>query len=319
MKNRFYNAILVSTLVTSLVSCGGSKTIAVKTIYSSSSPQVSASATELTRITDDFVPEFQPQISPDGLKMIYAIRDDAKTVNQFSIRLKTDILAPGFNPLIDKSDSPSWIDDEEFLFSYQASKRIIARSKINQLGIKYLGQGNYGDFDTSPQMISNKAKVVINTKISGEHNIALLNPDGSGLTIIEKGSYPKWHPSKNVLLFYALSGDKYQLFELNLDTNQKTQITSGTSNSFEGNYSPNGEYITFISDRDNEREHVFIMDRNGQSITQLTSGDSDETHPFWGSDNFIYFSSNAGAKKPDGAEQTTKWKYADIWRAKPIL
>ncbi len=34
-------------------------------------------------------------------------------------------------------------------------------------------------------------------------------------------------------------------------------------------------------------------------MTQITSGDSNETQPFWGVDGNIYFASTAGARQPE--------------------
>ena len=47
-----------------------------------SGPQVTASAKELVRITDDVVPEFQPCLSPDGKKLLYV--DDYISFSQIA-------------------------------------------------------------------------------------------------------------------------------------------------------------------------------------------------------------------------------------------
>jgi len=89
------------------------------------------------------------------------------------------------------------------------------------------------------------------------------------------------------------------------------------------------------------------MKANGTSLTQLTSGSSNEAQPFWGIDGYIYFASTAGARRPDGStggkkklslgqkirnkvkgneDQTEdktlaafSYPYSDIWRVKPII
>lgn len=338
--------ILILTVV-SIYSCGSTK----KLTTNLSGPQVTASAKELVRITDDVVAEFQPSLSSDGKQLLYVIRDDAQGENdKWSIRLKKDVMLPGFTPLIGKkTGAPSWInDDGDFIFTYYASNPVIATSNINRLGITYVGQNAYGDFDNNAEVSPDGKEVVLTTSLQGSRSICIVNRDGSSFTVLSEGIEPEWHPNGNIILYSKLSGDFYQLFELNLDTYQSTQITTGESNSYNGTYSPDGNRIAFISSKDDKFGHLFVMKRNGQSVTQLTSGESNEVQPFWGTDGFIYFASTAGAKKA-GAKKTgekkaekKKWNllesllsdknnslnrelistsflYSDIWRVRPLI
>lgn len=308
-----------------------------------SGPQVTASAKELVRITDDVVAEFQPSLSEDGKQLLYVIRDDAQGTNdKWSIRLKKDVMLPGFTPLIGKkTGAPSWINDSgDFIFTYYASSPVIATSNINRLGITYVGQNAYGNSDNNAKVSPNGEKVVLTTTLQGSRSICIVNRDGSSFTVLSEGIKPVWHPKEKIILYSKLSGDFYQLFELNLDTYQSTQITTGEAHSYDGIYSPDGKHITYVSSKDDNFGHLFVMKRNGQSVTQLTSGESNETQPYWGTDGFIYFSSTAGAKRPDKAKALSRWAnvgslavrnnldreelstsflYADIWRIKPLI
>jgi len=334
MKKIYY--FLTSML---LVSCGSTKNLSTQL----SGPQVTSSAKELVRITDDVVAEFQPSLSKDGKQLLYVIRDDAQGQNdKWSLRLKKDVMLPGFTPLIGKkTGAPSWINDKgDFIFTYYASNPVIATSNINRLGITYVGQNAYGDYDNNAQVSPNGEKVVLTTSLQGGRSICIVNRDGSSFTVLSEGIEPEWHPNGKIILYSKLSGDFYQLFELNLETYQSTQITTGESNSYNGTYSPNAERIAFISSKDDKYGHLFTMKRNGQSVTQITSGDSNEVQPFWGTDGFIYFASTAGAKKPEKEKKkwslldqllenknnslnreliSTSFLYSDIWRVKPIL
>ncbi|RNC86752.1 MAG: hypothetical protein ED556_04850 [Winogradskyella sp.] len=332
-------AIKLLLLAGLLTACGTTKDVSIKL----SGPQVTASAKELVRITDDVVAEFQPSLSSDGKQLLYVIRDDAQgDNNKWSIRLKKDVMLPGFTPLIGKkTGAPSWVNNSgDFIFTYYASNPVIATSNINRLGITYVGQNAYGDFDNNAQVSPDGQKVVLTTSLQGARSICIVNKDGSSFTVLSEGIEPEWHPNGDIILYSKLSGDYYQLFELNLDTYQSTQITTGESNSYNGTYSPDGNHISFISSKDDNYGHLFVMKRNGQSITQLTSGDSNEVQPFWGTDGFIYFASTAGAKRPEKAKKkwsilesllsdknnslnreliSTSFLYSDIWRVKPLI
>lgn len=320
-------------------SCGASKTSEVVKL---SSPQVTASAKELVRITDDVVPEFQPSLSPDGKKLLYVIRDDANSgYAKWSIRLKNDVMLPGFTPLIgNKTDRPSWTDNENFIFTYYASKPTIAVTSVNKLGLTYIGQNAYGDFDADASISPDNKKIVLTTTLQGTRNICLVNKDGSSFTVLSEGISPKWNPKGDKLLYTKLSGDFFQLFELDLKSFQSTQITTGEQNSTNGAYSPSGKHIVYIGTKD-KFSHLFVMKVNGTSLTQITSGDSNETQPFWGVDGNIYFSSTAGARQPDKVNKVNKigntlfsrvasniinqeqsaysYPYTDIWRVKPLI
>lgn len=330
--------IIVSSVVVALIltSCATSSPTPVKL----SGPQVTASAKELVRITDDIVAEFQPSLSPNGKKLLYVIRDDANdNFNKWSIRLKNDVMLPGFTPLIgNKTDRPSWIDNENFIFTYYASKPTIAVTSINKLGLTYIGQNAYGDFDADASVSPDGKKIVLTTTLQDTRNICLVNRDGSSFTVLSEGINPKWSPKGDKLLYTKLSGDFYQLFELDLKSFQSTQITTGEQHSTNGAYSPDGKHIVFIGTKD-KFSHLFVMKINGTSLTQITSGASNETQPFWGVDGNIYFSSTAGARQPEkvsnnkfasvfartsnnsvSQEQSAfSYPYTDIWRVQPLI
>lgn len=288
-----------------------------------SAPQVTSSAKELVRVTSDVVAEFQPQLSPNGKKLLYSIRDDAKYGSKrFSIRLKNDISTPGFTPLIgDGTDGASWANsNENFVFTYWATKPVIATSNIKRLGITYVGQNAFGDKDTYPRMSPNGKKIVLTTELQDSKSICLVNTDGSNFTVLSNGSAPSWSPDGKKIIYTKKSGEYYQLYVLDLDSYQSTQITTGEYNSIYGAYSPDGKHICFISSKDNTYEHLFVMDVKTRGVSQLTSGYSSETQPFWGTDGYIYFSSNAGARTPENTKINAKQLYyADIWRVKPLL
>ncbi len=330
--------VILSSVFTVLLlnSCSTSKTTGKL-----SGPQVTASAKELVRITDDIVAEFQPCLSPNGKKLLYVIRDDAnQNFNKWSIRLKNDVMLPGFTPLIgNKTDRPSWIDNENFIFTYYASKPTIAVTSVNKLGLTYIGQNAYGDFDADASFSPDGKKIVLTTTLQDTRNICLVNKDGSSFTVLSEGINPKWSPKGDKLLYTKLSGDFYQLFELDLKSFQSTQITTGEQHSTNGAYSPDGKHVVYIGTKD-KFSHIFVMKINGTSLTQITSGDSNETQPYWGVDGNIYFSSTAGARQPEKStnikmsnlfakvsvgnnvsqEQSAfSYPYTDIWRVQPLI
>jgi len=73
-------------------------------------------------------------------------------------------------------------------------------------------------------------------------------------------------------------------------------------------WSPDGKLIAFASTRDG-KSHIFVMNNDGSSLTQLTSGAIEDWAPVWSPDgNYIAFASNRAGKsdifkmRADGTE-----------------
>ncbi len=327
-------SLLSSLLLTILVfSCGSQK----KATSENKIPQATSSASELVRITDDEVPEFSPRLSADGQKLLYTVRDDAKSgASRWSIRMKSDVNKPGFSPITDGYClSPSWHpESQKFIYSYFKGKEpILAMSSTKSLGITFIAQKGFGEYDNNASFSPNGERILMSTLIQGNSAIGIVNANGQNFTLIGEGADPIWHPDGNKIAFVKTTGEYAHIYFYNLENNQITQITSGEFHHLSPSFSQDGEQFVFTSNRDNESFHVYTMNIDGTNLTQLTTGSTTETDPFWGTDGYIYFSSDAGTKKRKsnfwkdlkGSALTeivgynNGWTYADIWRLKPLL
>lgn len=281
-------------------------------------PGVTADAKELTRITDDKLREQYPQISPDGKKMLYTIYDPAKSDanSRNSLALKT-LGTAGVSPLLSEGcANASWFPDGKgFLFSYtKPGKAVIAKSKIDQMGINYVSANANGTNDSYPFFFSAQNKVLFYTNIGGTNHVATIENNGLNFTILTEGYLPFPHPKKNLFVFTKSVGDVAQLFLYDLSTSQQTQLTSGEFNSTSGNISPDGRWIVYQKFKKNTNEsHIFVMNIEGGEVKQLTTGSTWNWCPAFGPDGYIYFSSNAG-NTPD-----KRFDNYDIWRVKPNM
>ena len=301
-------------------------------------PQVTSSASELVRITNEDIPEFGPTLDSEGKRLLYTTRDDAKEGSaRWSIRMKSDVNKPGFSPITDEHClNPSWHPtSDKFIYSYYKGKEpILAVSSTKSLGITFIAQKGYGESDSNASYSPDGTRILMNTLIQDNLAIGIVNSNGQNFTLIGQGSSPVWHPIENMIAFVKLSGEFTQIFLFNLDNNQITQITSGEFHHFSPSFSPDGKRFTFTSNRDSETFHVYTLNTDGTNMTQLTSGSTTEVDPFWGTDGNIYFSSDAGTKqkKKNYLKELKKdsslaqiisynrgWTYADIWRLKPLL
>jgi Tol biopolymer transport system component len=109
-------------------------------------------------------------------------------------------------------------------------------------------------------------------------------------------------------------GSKWQIFSYDFATGQQTQLTSDNFDNTFGRFSPDGKWIVFRKQSNSNVAHIFIMNRVGGSVKQLTTGNTWNGSPEFGPDGYIYFSSNAGNSDP-----LRKFDNYDIWRLKPNL
>ena len=128
--------------------------------------------------------------------------------------------------------------------------------------------------------------------------------------------------NKFILYLTKLVGNYFQVFTYDLVTGQQTQLTSGNFNYLNPKFSPDGKWIVFdkstrkedLKPNQDNSSHIFIMNLGGGNVKQLTTGKTWNSNPEFGSDGYIYFSSNAG-----NSDTKRKFDNYDIWRVKPNL
>lgn len=288
-------------------------------------PAITPDAKELTRITNDNLQEFGAAISPDGKKILYYSKDPQQTgPKMYHINVKT-LGEPGTTPLLTEGCySPAWMKDSRgFYFTYGVpSKPVIAKSKIDQGGINYLSANANGDDDGNGTYLEHSNKILFDTKIGGDYQIATLDPSGLNFTLLGTGYNPNAHPQNSSFLFTKWVGNYRQIFFYDLETGQQTQLSSGDFNYTDPKFSPNGKWIVFqkfnrqedLKSNQDYSSHIFLMNSTGGNIKQLTTGKTWNSDPVFGSDGYIYFSSNAG-----NSNKKRTFDNYDIWRVKPNL
>jgi TolB protein len=300
-----------------------------------SAPSATGNAENLIRETNEPSNEFYPRISADGKYIFYnvieitkkgggpgglAILDalagtsfyEPEQITNEKIKIvRKEIGKPATNPLKDNAAYPAIMPNGNVLFTYtQPEKPVIAFTSPEGMGINYVSQSALGEDDSQPVVSNDGSRIVFSTLIGGNRMICSMDAKGGSFTVITEGYKPAFFPDDNNKIIYNYVVNKHvQIFTLDLNTGQKSQLTSGDYDNKDAALSFDGKHIAFASNREspkNARCHIYIMNNDGTQLKQITQGETDETDPTWGPDNMLYFSSNAGSDY-------------SIWKARPRL
>jgi Tol biopolymer transport system component/tRNA A-37 threonylcarbamoyl transferase component Bud32 len=131
-------------------------------------------------------------------------------------------------------------------------------------------------------------------------HVFLINPDGSGLSAITKGSShdiePAWDPSELTpagQLAFASDRDsqdgKFDIYIMDGYGTGLRNVTRNPASDVEPAWSSDGARVAFVSDRTGDRD-IFVMNADGTGLRNLThTPGSDEFDPSWSSVGRIAF------------------------------
>jgi len=171
---------------------------------------------------------------------------------------------------------------------------------------------------------------------------------GDAIPMTAKGSSasrPRWSPDGQILSFLAArGGGKTQVWTLNLQGGEALQLTETAQGVTDYVWSPDGKRIClvlrdpkpedlekdkkkeakprpWVIDRlqfkrdnigylDSRRAHLYLFNPSDKSLTQITSGDTDDSNPVWhpGGELIAFVSNRTG--NPDGNSNSDIWVVA---------
>ncbi|GAB4429140.1 MAG: hypothetical protein Kow0031_09570 [Anaerolineae bacterium] len=143
--------------------------------------------------------------------------------------------------------------------------------------------------DVFPAWSPDGTKIAFNRS---KRHIYYMNADGSGETFVTSSLLifidgPKWSPDGTKLIFSGVADvakvRSPDIFTINLDGTNLTNLTNSTSADSNAAWSPDGSKIAFSSTRDGAPE-IYVMNADGTGVTQLTNDPFENFEPAWSPD-----------------------------------
>lgn len=161
----------------------------------------------------------------------------------------------------------------------------------------------------SPSWASDGVRIVFVTDYTGSENLWTMTSDGKNVSalittpentqIVSRD--PAWSPDGLTIVFASdlNSPGATEIFSMKLATQEGeqpviTQLTDDNGSSYSPAWSPDGKWITFVSDRSGDPD-IYIMDPQGNNTRLLTvdDGGAEDRHPVFTPDSkWVTFISN---------------------------
>ena len=122
----------------------------------------------------------------------------------------------------------------------------------------------------------------------------------SGCSLFNQGpKIQNWQPSVSPntekVVFSTKDGDDFELFLMDRESGEKTQITDNKHDDWGPDWGPEGENLTFVSKRDDNTD-IYTINIDGGNETRLTTNKSQDVNPRWiGSSEVIFNSDRTGS------------------------
>lgn len=163
----------------------------------------------------------------------------------------------------------------------------------------------------------------------GNQEIYIMNTNGKNKTNITNSKineiFPCWSPDGKTILYCSEENEGWKIYQINTDGTNRKKVSSYYGSNWEvyPKFSPNGKSIAFFSHKpESKTSNIFMMNKNGKNLHQLTDTGFVDEDPYWSPDGkYIVFQSNRTGNyqiytmKYDGTEQTciTNNKYSEYW------
>ncbi|MFW6190961.1 MAG: TolB family protein, partial [Candidatus Bipolaricaulota bacterium] len=118
----------------------------------------------------------------------------------------------------------------------------------------------------------------------------------SGCSMFDQGpEIQKWQPDTSPdgesIVFSSKVGGNFQLFWMDRESGERTQITDNEYDDWGPDWGPEGERIVFVSQR-NDNTDIYSVDVDGDNEKRLTEDSGQDVNPRWNGTTEVVFNSD---------------------------
>ena len=255
----------------------------------------------MTHLTKNKWLDFNPAVSPDGSKLAFVSDRDGNreiyTVDlvwmdgytQWEGRSLTNIThspqhdwTPKFSPTSEKIVYTTYFPENDnydvFVMNADGSNKT---NITNSPGYdKYPQFSPDGSFIIYQAWQKGKMEIYFSNLLDG--NIINLTRNTTAHDIISHGNAIS--PDGQTIVFTSERDGNRNIYVMNTDGTEQTQLTTHLSHDYEPAFSPDGLSIVFTSERDGNKE-IYIMNNEGNNLTNLSNNSGDDWNPRYYPDN----------------------------------
>ena len=289
----------------------------------------------LTQISDSDKPCLYPNGGDIGENLVYISREEDGSYNVYMKEKvltkaviqktagKSMILAPSYSNANNRIVFQFYDKTNFDIYYIDAAKgkaiTQVTNTDDDEYNPSWSGDGNLIIFEKGA---TPKTYVTLNQRTSKEYTgvsvkknqIWIKDLKTKELKMIGEGSFPKFSPDGKSISFVKYDLDKSKSKEtgtiwiMSSEGDSPRQITDvSLGYATNPNWGPDGKNLIFQLTKKNKADSdIYVVDVNGENLRQYTFNKSNDFAPYWSVDDFIYFSSDRGAKAS---------KY-QIWRFK---
>jgi WD40 repeat protein len=248
---------------------------------------INADGSGFRQLTNDLLHQhFYPSWAPDGNSFVFVgSHSGSSKIYEMNLEGNMHIVGDIEGELYAPMISP---DGLRIIFTRYVSDTEQYVSVVNRDGSNLLDLVSYYD-SKDPVWSEDNSKVLFTSREDGKAGIYYMNSGGTTIQKIEQlnglDGRPDWSVDYTVAT-YSGSKDAHDREIVLLEVGEEpVTITSGGDN-LSPSFSPDGEWITFMSYRDHYWEsdgcEIYIMRKDGTDIRRLTDNSYCDYQPRWG-------------------------------------
>jgi len=246
--------------------------------------------TNVVNVTNNRFSDRLPAWSTDGRKIAFRSTRDGNSEIYVMDDDGSNVVRLTFNPGVDTS--PSWTSEGTVLFSSNRSGRFeIYEINPNGTDLRHIDIAVDGSLTFPSESDEGHRLAFTVTDFSQSTAIWISFPDGSHPTQLTPGemfaAFPDWSPNGNLLVFannVCPVCDLSEIFVMNQGGNGLRQLTltGDGNNDLFPRWSPDGRQIVFSRDDFVARTEIYIMDRDGSNLVNISQNPAFDFEADWG-------------------------------------